>query len=91
MNKRKDIIPNNLKQFRKACGYNQQQVANLLGFTSFDRISHWEKGDNIPNLINLFKLSVLYHATPMQLYPELMDRMSDEVSQRREEKFVTVD
>lgn len=92
MNKRKVIIQNNSKQYRKLCGYNQkQQVAHFLGFSGFDRISHWEKGDNIPNLINLFKLSVLYHATPMQLYHELLSQLTDEVLQRKEEKFVSVD
>ncbi|MES1225896.1 MAG: helix-turn-helix transcriptional regulator [Bacteroidota bacterium] len=68
MNKRKDIIPNSLKEYRKAAGYRQKDVARMIGLISEDRICHWEKGKNIPNLINLFKLCSLYHATPTQLY-----------------------
>ncbi len=60
MNKRKDIVPNKLKECRLTAG-----------FTSEERISHWEKGKNIPNLFNLFKLARIYKTTPMFLYPEL--------------------
>ena len=79
MNKRKDIIPNHLKKFRLKCGHTQKEVATILGFTSEDRICLWEQGKNIPNLINLLKLSSLYRATPMQMYPELMIEADQQV------------
>lgn len=82
MNKRKEIIPNHLKEHRIRCGYTQKEVALILGFTSEDRICLWEQGKNIPNLINLLKLSSLYRATPMNLYPELMMEVDEEVEER---------
>lgn len=82
MNKRKEIVPNNLKEYRNKCGYKQKEVANILGFATEDRICLWEKGKNIPNLINLFKLSSLYRSTPMQLYPDLMAQVDDEIEDR---------
>ena len=82
MNKRKDIVPNNLKENRIRCGYTQKEVATMLGFATEDRICLWEKGKNIPNLINLLKLSSLYRATPMQLYAELMMQVDDEIEDR---------
>lgn len=82
MNKRKDIVPNNLKEYRNKCGYKQKEVATILGFATEDRICLWEKGKNIPNLINLLKLSSLYRATPMQLYPDLMMQVDDEIEYR---------
>lgn len=82
MNKRKEIIPNNLKEYRLRCGYTQKEVATILGFMSEDRICLWEQGKNIPNLINLLKLSSLYRTTPMRLYPILMAEVDDEVEGR---------
>jgi len=34
LNKRKDIIPDNLTEHRIHCGYTQTKVAKLLGFTN---------------------------------------------------------
>lgn len=81
MNKRKDIIPNHLKEYRLKCKYTQKEVATILGFATEDRICLWEQGKNIPNLINLLKLSSLYRATPMQLYPELMIDVDEEIEE----------
>lgn len=87
MNKRKDIIPNRLKEYRKQHGYKQREVAKMLGFNSFERISYWEKGESIPNLLNLFKLSLIYRATPMQLYSELLDRIEQDIEEINLSKF----
>lgn len=62
---------NNLKRIRKEAGLRQIDVAEKLGHTSADRISHWEKGLAAPGLVNLFKLSTIYGASPEQLYSEL--------------------
>lgn len=72
MNKRKDIVLNNLKEYRLNAGLTQKQVSQLLGFTNEVSLCHWEQGKNIPNIINLFKLSQIYKTTPGELYSELM-------------------
>ena len=82
MHTRKDIISNHLKEHRIRCGYKQKEVATILGFATEDRICLWEKGKNIPNLINLLKLASLYRATPLQMYPELMMEVDDEIEDR---------
>lgn len=71
MNKRKDIIPNNLKAYRIRAGFTQKQVANLVGANNQERICHWEKGNNAPSLGYLCKLCDLYKTTPYVLYPTL--------------------
>lgn len=43
MNKRKDIVPNNLKEYRLKNGLTQQQAAVAIGVNSAERICHWEK------------------------------------------------
>jgi len=73
MNKRKDVVPNNLKEYRLKGGFTQKQVADGLSLTnSQDRISEWEQGIRIPSVPNLFKLCGLYKTTPFDLYPQLV-------------------
>jgi transcriptional regulator with XRE-family HTH domain len=73
MNIRKDTIPNNLKEYRVKSGYTQQQVSTMLGFTNSVSLSHWESGKNIPGLINVLKISVLYKASVAELYKDLYE------------------
>ena len=68
--------PNKLKEFRIKAGLTQKQVAEKLGLQCEDRLSHWEKGNAAPGLTNLFKLSVLYNASPQELYPEMLEEFA---------------
>lgn len=77
MHTRKDIIPNNLKEYRIKAGLSQRQVAIALGFTNEVSICHWEQGKNIPNLINLFKLCSIYNTTTHDLYIELSNSLKE--------------
>ncbi len=61
-------IPNRLKKYRSMMGYTQTDVAKLLGLESTCRLSRWEKGSALPNVINLFKLGILYRTLPEELY-----------------------
>lgn len=72
--KYKEFISSNcLKEKRLLRGIRQKDVAEILGFCTPDRISHWEKGTAIPNLANLFRLSALYQVYPHEMYPELFN------------------
>ena len=68
----KQPIPNSLKLYRKQAGLRQTDVATRLGFTSYDRISHWENGIAFPSVTNLFRLSRIYKASPEELYAEYL-------------------
>lgn len=68
MNKRKTIIPNNLKEYRLKVNLTQKQVAKLIGVNSEERVCHWEKGNNVPSALNLVKLCTLYKTEPKNLY-----------------------
>ena len=65
------MIPNNLKQHRKARGLTQVDVAKRLGFTASERISKWEHGQMYPHILNLFRLATIYNKNPVDLNPEL--------------------
>ncbi len=72
MNTRKEIIPNNLKEYRLKVGLTQRELAKKLGFSNEVSLCHWEQGKNIPNLINLFKLCRILNVSPIDLFPSLM-------------------
>jgi transcriptional regulator with XRE-family HTH domain len=73
-------FPNNLRSLRTQAGLLQADVAKALGLASTDRISHWEKGQAVPSIINLFKLSALYKVSPEELYPELFKMMATQTA-----------
>jgi len=76
----KTPIPNRLKEFRLKAGLRQIDVANKLQLNCVDRICRWEKGKTFPHMINLFKLSGLYHALPHELYGEKFLDIINELS-----------
>lgn len=63
--------PNNLKELRKKNGLLQKEVAELIGLNDEERICRWERGQSIPSLPNLIKLSKLFKATTEDIYPRL--------------------
>lgn len=74
-------IANNLREYRTRVGLRQIDVAERLGLDYADRLSRWENGLNLPSIMNLFKLSILYKTSPERLYSELYQ--SIETNERR--------
>jgi transcriptional regulator with XRE-family HTH domain len=73
----KQPVPNMLRFYRKQAGLRQVDVAAKLGFTSYDRISHWEKGLAFPSVTNLFRLSALYKVPAQELYGEFFKSIEE--------------
>ena len=59
---------------RKAKGYTQKQLSELLGISD-KTISKWECGKCYPQVDNLVALAILYNVSPMELLVE-EDRVS---------------
>lgn len=72
-------ISNRLWKYRKEMGYSQKQVAKLLGYKDQTKICTWEKGEHLPNLQNLFKLSILYRKPVEFLYPNHYQLIREEL------------
>jgi len=79
MNYQKEIKTNELRNFRRNLGLRQEDVAAKLKMDITDRLSHWETGRALPNLVNVFRLSALYKKYPHELYPELFQIIAKEV------------
>ncbi len=69
-------FPNRLRSARQNLNLRQLDVACKLGFCTTDRISRWEKGQGMPNVINLLKLAAIYQVPPQNLYPEIAEEIS---------------
>ena len=72
-------IPNRLRQKRKFYGYRLKEVAHYLGHTGTGRLIEWEQGRAMPSLINLLKLSILYHTIPFELYYDLYTELKQDL------------
>ncbi len=83
MKKRVDkLIPNRLQKYRLLAGYEQTEVAILLGLKSHARISEWEQGKAKPSLDNILQLSIIYRTLPDELYYDLRQEYVKEIAER---------
>jgi transcriptional regulator with XRE-family HTH domain len=57
-NKTKEV----LIQLRKENGYTQSQLADMLG-VSYQAVSKWERGENLPDAYTLLDLAKIYNVT----------------------------
>lgn len=95
------MIGNRIKQLRLAASMTQEQLANSLG-VSAQAVSKWESGVNMPDILLLPELSVIFGVTIDELFSmtdeKRMDRidnmiwntrfLSDEEF-RRQERYLT--
>ena len=63
--------PNRLKEIRNNLGLTLQQVATRMDKKCIDRLSEWERGTNMPSVINLITLLKIYNVSIEEIYPEL--------------------
>lgn len=84
-------IPNKLKSYRRSCGFSQKKVARILRLADTSSLSRWEHGESTPSLVQVFRLSRIYHTHPHLLYDELWHRIESELglSAQDEEPFST--
>lgn len=53
---------NNLKLYRKKCGFTQEQIAEMLG-VSRQAVAKWERGETLPDIENVIALADLYEVS----------------------------
>ncbi len=80
----KGAITNSLRQYRKASGLTQKQVAEILGLRQSSLVSRWENGKCLPKCENLFRLELLYHTLADALYLELRNSIRTEIRTRKQ-------
>lgn len=68
-----------LQQLRKRHGYTQSDLADKLG-VSFQAVSKWERGENLPDAYTLVALADIYHVTVDEI---LRGRLQDKKLQSK--------
>ncbi|MBQ3664917.1 MAG: helix-turn-helix transcriptional regulator [Lachnospiraceae bacterium] len=52
---------NKLRRYVTACGYSVKDIQYYLGLSCPQPVYRWYKGDNLPSVDNLLRLSELFH------------------------------
>jgi len=73
-------FPNRLKKYRRLFCLSQKEVASMLGLKEASPLSRWEKGITLPGIMDLFRLSRIYKALPTEMYFDLWQHISKEIS-----------
>ncbi len=68
-------FPNKLRMFRRISGLSQKKVAIHLGLSNTSPLSKWEKGIQLPGLLQVFRLCRIYKAKPEELFDDLFFHM----------------
>lgn len=74
---------------RKKVGLPQKCVARLLGHRTLSVISEYETGKLLPNLRTALKLSVIYHTSVCELYPDLRAEIEKEIGKAQPQAALT--
>lgn len=81
-------FPNRLKSFRRRKGCSRKKIARLLGFSDTNSLYKWEKGERMPNGLQLLQLATIYEVMPHDLYEDLwIDLHNDESLLLSDETF----
>jgi transcriptional regulator with XRE-family HTH domain len=72
-------IPNCLRKYRKTRGLKQSQVAAIIGVKNSSMICRWENGESLPNIVNVFKLAILFRTMPDALYLDLRRVLKEQI------------
>jgi len=75
---REDKVANLLRRLRKEYGYSQSDLADKLDVT-FQAVSKWERGENLPDAYTLIELAKVYSITVDEiLNGQLLIRYNEE-------------
>ena len=80
-------IPNSLQKYRRARGFKQKEVAEILKLKSSSQISRWERVISLPSSLNTFRLAALYRTAVDPLFIDLLRLLKNDM-QKREQKIL---
>lgn len=64
--------------FRRCSGYSQKKVARMLVLADTSTLSRWEHGVAVPGVVQVFRLSRIYHTLPHELFDGLWNQIDQE-------------
>lgn len=82
---------NRLKKYRRWVGLSQKQVAKRLGLKNTSPLSRWEQGLAYPSIVNVFRLSRIYKTIPQELYTELYQKITHDITMYENNQMVDIE
>jgi transcriptional regulator with XRE-family HTH domain len=80
---------NCLRLYRRKNGLSQKRAAYFLGLKTAASLSHYERGDKVPNLKNALKLEIVLQTPVAFLFQELYGQLKKEIQGRRDKITIT--
>lgn len=81
-------LPNYLRMHRKRSGFNQKEIAHLLGHKDGTSVCRNELCASVPNLKTALAFEAIYQVPISELFPGMYEDIQQEVSQRADELIV---
>ena len=76
-----------LKKSRENSGLSQNKVGDLLGYSTAQFISNWERGISHPPVDSLKKIAHLYGISDKDLFEAVQEAAIEEVKENLKRKF----
>lgn len=78
-------IGEELRKLREKAGLKQKEVATLLGYTSPQFISNWERGISSPPVKTIKQLANIYKTSPEKLFLKVQKAIVDQMRKEFEQ------
>lgn len=77
-----------LKEVRIQAGLSQRDVAEILGYSTPQFISNWERGLSHPPITSLKKLALAYNVSADLLFEKLLQETIDAIKENLRQQFI---
>jgi len=81
---------NNLWQSRRRAGLERKQVSFLLSKNTTDELSHYERGDYLPNLKTALELEIIYKMPIRLLFHQLFGELEAKINRLKAENHLLI-
>jgi transcriptional regulator with XRE-family HTH domain len=85
---KKMIYGNAIEYYRKRKGWTIRHLATKLGHRSYNSVARWERGEFMPDVINMEKLCTALDVTFEQLFPPPLH--NSELKMKHKDEMITM-
>ncbi|OFZ18454.1 MAG: transcriptional regulator [Bdellovibrionales bacterium GWB1_55_8] len=85
--RKQPTLPEFLRQRRLSAGLSQKDVSDVMGYSTAQFVSNWERGTSHPPMNALRKLCQVYRVSADQLYEVLLADTLDRTEKELEREF----
>lgn len=79
-----------LKAKREKAGLTQKQVSDVLGYTTPQFVSSWERGEREPPMSAIWRLASIYNISAEKIFDVMLDYRRTMIEQELRAEFLAV-